>query len=321
MLQPVFHPSAEVCLCYLDCYYAGRADLSGYTAGQYVSRSGTTDRFYICCLSGANAKVVEESVIRPIEEQVNGVEGMIYMSSTAANDGTASITVTFETGIDDDIAQVNVQNLVSQASPKLPEEVRSQGVTVTKQSSNMLLGINLFSTDGSLSEMFLSNYATNYITEPLARLPGVAKIQVMGEQTYSMRIWLNPKRMTALGITVADVQQTLQEQNAIVAAGKLGQGPVAPDQQFEYTIQAKGRLASAAEFGNTIVRAKTDGSFVRLKDIAKIELGSQTYAGDAKLNGNPTAFMVINQLPSANATEVADAVYKEMARLGKIIAG
>ncbi|MGY0219334.1 efflux RND transporter permease subunit [Endozoicomonadaceae bacterium StTr2] len=268
---------------------------------------------------GASAKAVEESVIRPIEEQVNGVEGMLYMASTASNDGGASITVTFENGINDDIAQVNVQNRVSQASPKLPAEVRSQGITVNKESSNMLLGISLYATDGSLDAKFLSNYATNYITEPLARLPGVAKVQVMGEQTYSMRIWLNPRRMTALGIAVSDVQQALQEQNIIVAAGKLGQGPVLPDQQFEYTIQTQGRLVNAEEFDNIIIRARPDGSFVRLRDIARVELGSKSYGGDAKRNDKPTAFIVIYQLPSANATQVADAVYAEMDHLAKAL--
>ena len=266
---------------------------------------------------GASAQVVEETVIRPIEEQVNGVEDMLYIESSASNNGAATITITFKSGIDDDIAQVNVQNRVSLAEPKLPEEVRHQGLTVLKQSSNMLLGVSLFSPDGRFDNTFLSNYASNYLTEPLARVPGVSNIQVMGDQTYSMRIWLNPDRMNALNVTVTDVQNTLREQNLVVAAGKLGQGPNLPDQQFEYTIQSQGRLKRETEFGNTIIRASADGSIVRLRDIARIELGTQNYSGEARLNGNPTAFMMIYQLPSANALEVAEGVRTEMERLSE----
>lgn len=158
---------------------------------------------------GASAQVVEESVIRPIEEQINGVEDMLYIESTAANNGTASITVYFKVGTDDDMAQVNVQNRVALAEAGLPEEVKRQGVVVRKQSSNMLLGVTLYSTQENLDEIFLSNYATNYLTEPLGRIPGVANAEVMGEKTYSMRIWLNPNKMSSLGVTVADVQNAL----------------------------------------------------------------------------------------------------------------
>ena len=181
----------------------------------------------------------------------------------------------------------------------------------------MLLGVSLFSTDGRFDNTFLSNYASTYLTEPLARVPGVSNMQVMGDQTYSMRIWLNPDRMNALNVTVTDVQNALREQNLVVAAGKLGQGPNLPDQQFEYTIQSQGRLKSETEFGNTIIRASADGSIVRLRDIARIELGTQNYSGEARLNGNPTAFMVAYQLPSANALEVADGVRNEMERLSR----
>ncbi|MGH1374231.1 MAG: efflux RND transporter permease subunit [Cellvibrionaceae bacterium] len=266
---------------------------------------------------GASAQVVEESVIRPIEEQVNGVEDMLYIESTASNDGSAEITITFKQGIDSDIAQVNVQNRVAIAEPGLPPEVTRQGVRVSKQSSNMLMGINLTSTDPSLDRVFLSNYATNYITEPLARLNGVGGVSVMGEMSYSMRIWMDPKRMSALQVTVADIQQTLQEQNLIVAAGKLGAAPTSKVQQFEYTIQTKGRLIDEKEFGQTIVRAQADGSFVRLRDVTRIEMGSQSYAAAAKLNNQDTAFIVIYQLSDANATEVGKQVYAEMEKLGQ----
>lgn len=266
---------------------------------------------------GASAQVVEESVIRPIEEQINGVEDMMYIESTASNNGSATITVYFKVGTDGDISQVNVQNRVALAETSLPQEVTRQGVSVKKKSSNMLMAINLFSKQESLDQIFLSNYATNYLTEPLARIPGVAEASVMGEMSYSMRIWLKPDRMSSLGVTVSEVQQSLQEQNLIVAAGKLGGAPSVPNQKFEYSIQAKGRLKTVEEFSQTIIRASEDGNFIRLGDIARLEMGSQDYAIQARLNGNDTAFLVIYQLPDANATEVAAKVKLEMEKLAQ----
>ncbi len=266
---------------------------------------------------GASAQIVEESVIRPIEEQVNGVEDMMYIESTSSNNGTANITVYFKVGTDTDIAQVNVQNRVALAEAGLPEEVKRQGVSVKKKSSSMLLGINLYSNQENLDAIFLSNYATNYLTEPLGRINGVASAEVMGEQTYSMRLWLRPDRMASLGLTVSEVQAALQEQNTIVAAGKLGAAPSAPSQQFEYSIQAKGRLKTPEEFGQTIIRSSKDGNFVRLHDIARIELGAASYSTTAKLNQQDTAFIVIYQLTEANATQVANDVKARMAELAK----
>ena len=266
---------------------------------------------------GASAQIVEESVIRPIEEQVNGVEDMMYIESTSSNNGTANITVYFKVGTDTDIAQVNVQNRVALAEAGLPEEVKRQGVSVKKKSSSMLLGINLYSNQENIDAIFLSNYATNYLTEPLGRINGVASAEVMGEQTYSMRLWLRPDRMASLGLTVSEVQAALQEQNTIVAAGKLGAAPSAPSQQFEYSIQAKGRLKTPEEFGQTIIRSSKDGNFVRLHDIARIELGAASYSTTAKLNLQDTAFLVIYQLTEANATQVAADVKARMAELAK----
>ncbi|KPW02840.1 MULTISPECIES: efflux RND transporter permease subunit [Pseudoalteromonas] len=266
---------------------------------------------------GASAQIVEESVIRPIEEQVNGVEDMMYIESTSSNNGTANITVYFKVGTDTDIAQVNVQNRVALAEAGLPEEVKRQGVSVKKKSSSMLLGINLYSNQENIDAIFLSNYATNYLTEPLGRINGVASAEVMGEQTYSMRLWLRPDRMASLGLTVSEVQAALQEQNTIVAAGKLGAAPSAPSQQFEYSIQAKGRLKTPEEFGQTIIRSSKDGNFVRLNDIARIELGAASYSTTAKLNQQDTAFLVIYQLTEANATQVATDVKARMAELAK----
>lgn len=266
---------------------------------------------------GASAQVVEETVIRSIEEQVNGVEDMLYIQSTASNDGSATIQVYFETGTDADMAQVNVQNRVAIAEPTLPQEVRRQGITVEKKSTDMLMGINLVGTVEQIDQLFLSNYATNYLTEPLGRIPGVASAEVMGEMSYAMRVWLRPNRMTSLGVTVTDVQNALNDQNVIVAAGKLGAAPAPGNQQFEYSIQARGRLVDSGEFDNIIIRAREDGSFVRLKDIARIEMGSESYGIKASLNNDATAFLVIYQLPDANATEVAEKVKERMAQLSQ----
>jgi HAE1 family hydrophobic/amphiphilic exporter-1 len=267
---------------------------------------------------GASALVMEESVVRPIEQQLNGVEGMLYIESASANDGTATITVTFETGTDTDIAQVNVQNRVAIAEPVLPEDVKRQGLLVRKQSDSMLVGVNLYSERPELDGLFLSNYATNNLQESVARIPGVASAQVMGARNYSMRIWLDPDKMHSLGITLTDVSSALREQNQIVAAGKLGQEPSPAGQQFVYTVQAQGRLLDVEEFNEVIVRDSEDGNFVRLRDVARIELGSHSYDSTAKLNGKPTAFLVVYQLPDANALEVAEQVKAEMVRLSEL---
>ncbi|WP_041522606.1 efflux RND transporter permease subunit [Gilvimarinus agarilyticus] len=266
---------------------------------------------------GASAQVVEDSVLRPLEEQINGVEDMIYIESSASNNGSANITITFATGTDIDMAQVNVQNRVSLAEPFLPEEVKRQGINVRKQASDMLMGINLLAKEGHehIDTLYLSNYATNFIREPLSRVPGVSDVNVMGDKAYAMRIWLNPDRMSALNITVSDIAAALQEQNVIVAAGKFGQAPVPKSQPFEYSIQAQGRLIETEEFGNIILRADASGSMVRMRDVARLELGSKSYGINAKLNNQETAFVVIYQLPDANATEVAAAVNAKMDEL------
>lgn len=268
---------------------------------------------------GASAAVVEETVLRPLEEQINGVEGMEYMESTASNSGLATITVTFENGVDGDMAQVNVKNRASLAESSLPPEVMRNGVQTLKQSTSMLLGINLIGEQAQFDTTFLSNYAISNLKEPLARIPGVAKAEVMGDFQYAMRIWLNPDKMNALGVTVTDIQTAIAEQNTVVAAGKLGDGPVVPGQQFEYTIQTQGRLQNEAQFADTIIRARADGSYLRLKDVARVEMGSSSYRNAVKLDGKDTAFLVIYQLSDANATLVAEAVHAEMRRLGAML--
>jgi len=264
---------------------------------------------------GASAEVVEQSVAQIIEAQVNGVDDMLYMSSSAGNDGSYSLTITFAVGTDPDTATINVQNRVSQANSSLPEEVRRQGVITKKQSSNMLLVINLQSSAPEADELFLSNYASLNIQDQLSRISGVGSVSQFGAKDYGMRVWLDPDRLTAMELTPADVTQAIQSQNIEASAGQLGAPPFNSNQQFQYTLQAQGRLKNVEEFGDIIIRANNDGSFLRLKDIARLELGSQSYAADTKLNNQPSATIAIYQSPGANALEVADAVYAKMDQL------
>lgn len=264
---------------------------------------------------GANAEVVEATVAGPIEEKVNGVEDMIYMSSTSANDGSYSLDVSFEVGSDADLAAVNVQNRVSQAMASLPEEVKSQGVTTEKQSTSMLLIINVFSPNQTYDSLFLSNYTSINIKDAVGRLPGVGKAQILGVLDYGMRIWLDPDRMTSLGITAGDVTRAVREQNVQAPAGQIGQPPAPPGQQYQYAIQVQGRLSEVPEFENIIVRANPDGSVVRVSDIARVELGAQSYNSFGQLNGAPSTILAIYQRPDANAMEVADGVKALMQEL------
>jgi hydrophobe/amphiphile efflux-1 (HAE1) family protein len=264
---------------------------------------------------GANAQVVEETVASVVEAEVNGVESMIYMSSKSANDGSYTLTVTFEVGTDGDIAQVNVQNRVSLATPKLPEEVSR--LTVKKQSTSMLMVLSIYSPNGSYDDIFLSNYTSINIRDTLARVPGVASADILGARDYSMRIWLQPDRLTSLGLTATDVISAIRDQNVQVSAGSIGQAPSPPTQKFQYTIQAKGRLSDPAEFGNIVIRAQPDGSIIKVSDVARIELGAQNYGWFGQLNGTPAALLAIYQLPDANALDLAKSLRAEMERLSQ----
>ncbi|MBW8190474.1 multidrug efflux RND transporter permease subunit [Neiella marina] len=266
---------------------------------------------------GANSQVVQETIAKTIESQVNGVEGMIYMSSKSAGDGSYNLTVTFEVGTNADMAQVNVQNRVQQAMPKLPEEVSRQGVSVKKKSSSMLLVVNLTTEPDKFDSLFLTNYAGINIKDNLARVPGVSDVTIIGAMDYAMRVWLNPDRMAALKITTSDITQALQEQNIQVAAGRIGAAPVPRDQQFQFTLSTQGRLSSVEQFENVILRTDRDGSMVTLADVARLELGSQTYDAEGKLNNNPSAIISIYQISDANALEVAAGIRAEMDRLSE----
>jgi len=264
---------------------------------------------------GANAQTLIDSVAGPIEQRVNGVEGMIYMQSTSANDGSYSLNVSFDFGTDPDMAQVRVQNLVAQAEPLLPEEVKRQGITVRKQSSDMLMVVNIHSPEVDMSPEFISNYATINVADVIARVDGVAEARNMGALDYGMRIWLDPDRMAAIGLTTDDVVTAIREQNVQVAVGQIGGAPIPEGQQFQYTLTAQGRLRTAEEFERIVVRAGGDAQVVYLRDISRIELGAQNYAWRGELDGRPSAVIAIYKLPDANALEVAENIHELMETL------
>jgi multidrug efflux pump len=264
---------------------------------------------------GADAQTLADTVATPIEQQVNGVEDMIYMSSTVSSTGTYTLTVTFGVGTDPDIAQVNVQNRVALATPQLPSAVTRLGVNVRAQQPNFLLIINVFSPKGTNDGLFLSNYAQINVVNPLSRVNGVGSATLMGALNYSMRIWLDPQRMAALGITADDVTNAIQQQNVQAAAGLIGAPPIPDDQVLQYSITALGLLDSPDEFGGIIVRTSEAGGIVRVRDIARIELGAQTYSSVSELNGAPAATIAIYQSPGSNALGVAAGVKTELGKL------
>jgi hydrophobe/amphiphile efflux-1 (HAE1) family protein len=264
---------------------------------------------------GADAETIAETVGGPIEEQVNGVSDMLYMSSTASSAGTYTLTVTFAVGTDPDIAQVNTQNRVSQALAELPQEVQQLGVNVQAESTDLLLVINVYSPDDSHDPLFLSNFATINVQDELARVTGVGDASQFGPLDYSMRIWLKPERMAALGITPQDVQDAIERQNIQAALGQVGGPPIGSDQTFQYTITTKGQLVSPEEFGQIVVRTAADGGIVRINDIARVELGSQSYNTVTEYNGKPAAAIAIYQAPGANALAVAKGVRAQLEEL------
>lgn len=264
---------------------------------------------------GASASDVAEAIAAPLETQLNGVDHMLYMESTSSDEGTYRLSITFAAGTDADLAAIDVQNRVSQALAQLPAEVQQNGVQVRKRASNLLMGVSLYSPLGTLSPLFVSNYASTQVREALARLPGVGEVQMFGARDYSMRIWLRPDRMNALNITTDDVAQALREQNVQGAAGQVGTPPVFNGQQQTLTINGLGRLNEAASFGEIILRRGAQGQLVRLADVATIELGARSYSSGAQLNGKASAYLGIYPTPTANALQVASAVRAELNRL------
>jgi multidrug efflux pump subunit AcrB len=266
---------------------------------------------------GANAQVVADTVAAPIEQQVNGVENMLYMSSQCTNDGSYTLTITFKVGVDLNMAQVLVQNRESLAEPILPDLVKRKGVSVKKKSPAVLMLINLFSPDGSQSDLDLSNYATIQLRDELARLPGVGDISYLGQRDYSMRLWLDPQKMSTRNLTADDVVLAIQQQNVQVAAGQIGQPPVPRGQAFQYTVTTLGRLVDAEQFGDMILRTDAGGRIIRVRDVGRVELGAQNYDQVCTMDHRPSVALSVYQLPGSNALATATQVRQKMEELKK----
>ena len=264
---------------------------------------------------GADSKVVANLIAAPIEQQVNGVEGMMYMSSQSTNDGNYTLTVTFKLGVDLDMAQVLVQNRVAMALPVLPDLVNRNGVSVKKKSPNVLMIVNLYSKNGSRDNLYLSNNATIQLRDELARLPGVGDITYLGRRDYSMRLWLDPEKMATRNLTASDVVAAVSQQNLQVAAGQIGQPPVPQGQVFQYTMTTLGRLVDADQFADIILKTDDTGRLVRLRDVARIEMGAEAYDQTCTLDGEPSVALSIYQLPGSNALKTATVVREKMEEL------
>ncbi|MCB2186144.1 MAG: multidrug efflux RND transporter permease subunit [Deltaproteobacteria bacterium] len=266
---------------------------------------------------GANAQVVADTVAAPIEQEVNGVQDMLYMSSTSAADGSYNLTVTFKTGVDLDMATVLVQNRVAVAQAKLPEDVKRLGVTTKKKSPDFALTVNVSSPDGRYSDIYLSNYTYLNLKDEISRISGVGDVVVWGAAEYSMRLWLDPNRLKYLGLTTDDVVNAIQEQNVQVAAGIVGQAPAPKGQAFQFTVTTLGRLENAEQFKDIILRATNDGRIIRVKDVGRVELGAKDYTFSSQLNGKSTVTLAVFQLPGANAIQLSNDVQAAMKRLSE----
>ena len=243
---------------------------------------------------GASAEVLEQTVAAPLENQINGVDDMLYMGSTSTSQGVVTISITFDIGTDPDQAAQNVNNLVKQAEARLPQEVRRQGVTVTKGSSSFLQVVAFYSPDGRYDDVYTSNYVTLNVLDGLKRVPGTTNVQIFGAKDYAMRIWLRPDRLAQLKLTTQEIVAAINEQNGQFAAGKIGQQPTNAAQELVYTITTKGRLSEASEFENIIIRSNADGSALRLKDVARVQLGAKDYDFIGRINGKPATLSVFS---------------------------
>lgn len=293
---------------------AGLASLRILPIAQYPQISPPTVRVN-ATYPGASAQVIAETVAAPIENAINGVENMLYMSSTSSSSGSVSINITFEIGTDTDKASVNVNNRIKQVEARLPEEVRRQGITVVKGSSSLLQILAFYTEDDRYEDLFISNYLALNVLDRLKLVPGTSDVQIFGAKDYAMRIWLKLDQMAQLGLTASDVAAALSEQNAQFAAGKIGQTPTGPDQEVVYTITTQGRLSTVEQFEDIILRANADGSLLRLKDVARVELGSKNYDFRGRVNGKAAALIGISLQPGANALDVADSIQAAMNEL------
>jgi len=266
---------------------------------------------------GADATTLAETVATPLEQEINGVEGMVYLSSVSSSDGRMTLNVTFEVGTDIDMATVLVQNRVAIAEAKLPEEVKRQGVTTRKQSVEITLLITLDAEDPRYDDLYLSNFATRQLKDELTRVNGVGSVAIFGAGEYAMRIWLDPTLLRARGMTTNDVLAAIREQNVQVAAGQIGAPPAPSDQPFQYTVNTTGRFSTVEQFEEIVLKRAANGALVKVKDVARVELGSQSYSQIARFNGSPTAVIAIYQLPGANAIELAEGVRARLAELSE----
>jgi HAE1 family hydrophobic/amphiphilic exporter-1 len=265
--------------------------------------------------TGADAQTIEQSVAAPIEQQMSGVDNMNYMYSVNANNGDMQLTVNFDVATDANVDQILAQLRVSQATSQLPADVNNYGVTVQKSTTAPLMLVSLYSPNQTYDGVFLANYAYINLVDQLTRVPGIARVQVFGAGQYAMRLWVKPDQLAKLEITVPEIISAVQKQNTVNPAGQIGGEPIPKGQKFTYTVRAQGRLQSPEEFGEIIVRANPDGSFVRVKDIARIDLGAQTYNLYGRLNGKPSAILALYQLPGSNAVKAAEGVKKLMAEV------
>lgn len=307
--RPIFASVVSIII-----FLAGLLALRELPVAQYPEISPPTIQL-TANYPGANATVIAETVASQIEEQINGAEHMLYLSSTNSNTGQSGLTMTFAVGTDPALAQVDVQNRLSLAEPQLPPEVVREGITVKKRSTNFVVMIALTSADRSRSALFLSNYASLNRVDPLARLPGVGDVNIYGQQTYGMRLWLNPDKLAHLGLTTTDLINAINDQNVQIAAGDIGASPAPEGQEFDYTVDTNSRLATVPQFDNVILKANPDGTTVRVKDVANVELGSQDYSSFSRFNGTPCVIVAVYQLPGANALDVSREVHAELTKL------
>ena len=266
---------------------------------------------------GASAQTVESAVTIPIEQQINGAEGMKYVTSTSGNDGTSTVTATFDLNRDPDLATVDIQNRVNTAQGRLPAAVKAVGITTAKTSQNFVFGAAVYADKGTYPTLFVSNYLDVYVKDSLKRIPGVADVIIFGERKYSMRLWLDPGRLAGRSLTATDVVSALSEQNVEVAAGQVGQQPSVPGQNYQISVRAVGRLSEPAQFENIILKTNADGTLVRLKDVGHAELGAESYANDVQFNGQDAIGLAVTQLSTANALDVDRKAIAELERLSK----
>lgn len=310
--RPVFST-----VCALIILLVGAVSIPNLPIAQYPDVSPTQVSVR-ANYTGASAEVVESTVTSVLEREINGVEGIRYVSSSSTNSGDSSITVTFEASRDPDLAAVDIQNRVSVAQPRLPESVQRTGVAVNKENSSFLMGIGLYTENGEYDDIFLSNYADLYIVDAIKRIQGVGGVQIFGERQYAMRLWLDPNRLATRNLTPMDVVAAINEQNIQVGAGRVGQPPIPSDQLYQIDLRATSRLKSAAEFEDLVIKTEANGSLVKFRDIGRVELGAENYSTFLRYRAQEAVGLGITQLPGSNALEVAQAVKTEMQNLEEI---